>query len=95
MSKYQNATIYFMSGTGNPFRVTTWAEEEFKNHDMNIEIISFEKAKPNTGIYPGDKTIMGHILPTHGFIAPWVMISFGLNLPAGEGAQAIISPLTL
>ena len=37
MSIYQNAFIYFMSGTGNTFRVATWVGEEINNQDTNYK----------------------------------------------------------
>jgi len=91
MSNYQNATIYFMSGTGNTYRVATWVGEEFKKNKIKFQIIPFEKSEPKKEVIPGEKTLLGLFLPTHGFTAPWVMIRFALNLPAGEGTHAIIS----
>ena len=91
MSKYKNAIIYFMSGTGNTYRVATWVGDEFENHNTKTQIISFDTANPTKEIIPGDKTLLGLFLPTHGFTAPWVMIRFALNLPAGEGTHAFIS----
>jgi len=91
MSNYQYAYIYFMSGTGNTYRVATWAGEEFENQNINAQIIPFEKASPEKEFTPGEKSLMGLFLPTHGFTAPWGMIRFALNLPAGEGAHAIVS----
>jgi Pyruvate/2-oxoacid:ferredoxin oxidoreductase delta subunit len=91
MSKYQNAIIYFMSGTGNTYRVATWVAEEFESQNTKTQIIPFEKASPTKEFIPGDKTLLGLFLPTHGFTAPWVMIRFALNLPAGEGTHAFIS----
>jgi len=91
MSIYQNAFLYFMSGTGNTYRITTWAEEEFKHHDMKAVISPFEHADPAKEIIPGDKSVVGLFLPTHGFTAPWVMIRFALGLPAGEGTHAFVS----
>ncbi len=87
----ETTDIYFMSGTGNTFRVTTWAEEEFKNHGIKTRITPFDKANPRKEIIPGDKSVMGLFLPTHGFTAPWVMIRFALSLPAGEGTHAFVS----
>jgi Pyruvate/2-oxoacid:ferredoxin oxidoreductase delta subunit len=91
MSKYQNAINYFFSGTGNTFRVTTWLAEEFKNQGIKTRIRPFEKADPLKEIIPGDKSILGLFLPTHGFTAPWVMIRFALSLPPGEGTHAFVS----
>jgi ferredoxin len=91
MSKYQQALIYFMSGTGNTYRAATWAGEEFNNQNTKIQIIPFDRANPTTEIIQGEKSLLGLFLPTHGFTASWVMIRFALSLPAGEGTHAFIS----
>ncbi len=91
MSKYQQALIYFMSGTGNTYRAATWAGEEFNNQNTKMQIIPFDRANPTTEIIQGEKSLLGLFLPTHGFTAPWVMIRFALSLPAGEGTHAFIS----
>lgn len=91
MSNYENATIYYLSGTGNTFRVVTWAEEELKNKNIKVQFAPFEKANPAKEIIPGEKTLLGLFLPTHGFTAPWVMIRFTLELPKGRGTHAFIS----
>jgi hypothetical protein len=91
LSKYQNAIIYFLSGTGNSYRTATWAGEEFENQNTNIQITPFENADPIKEIIPGEKSLLGLFLPTHGFTAPWMMIRFALSLPVGEGTHAFIS----
>ncbi len=91
MSNYQNATIYFMSGTGNTYRVATWAGEELEKKNTKVKIIPFEKANPVREIVFGEETILGVLLPTHGFTAPWMIIRFILDLPAGKGTHAFIS----
>jgi len=74
MANYENATIYYLSGTGNTYRVATWAGEEFEGQRVKVRIAPFEKADPRNEITPGEKTLLGLFLPTHGFIAPWMMI---------------------
>lgn len=91
MSNYENATIYYLSGTGNTYRVATWADEELKGQNIRVRLAPFEKAIPATEIIPGEKTLLGLFLPTHGFTAPWMMIKFALKLPKGKGAHAIVS----
>jgi len=91
MSVYQNAFIYFMSGTGNSFRVATWAGEEINNQDTTIQIKPFDKSDPTKEIITGDRSLLGLFLPTHGFTSPWMMIRFAFNLPAGKGTHAFIS----
>lgn len=91
MSNYQDALIYFMSGTGNTYRVATWVREGFENQNTKTQIIPFERANPIKEIIPGEQSLLGLFLPTHGFTAPWVMIRFAYNLPAGKGTHAFIT----
>jgi len=91
MSNYKNATIYFMSGTGNTYRVATWVGEEYEKTNIKYQIIPFDKSDPVKEIVPGENSLLGLFLPTHGFTAPWVMIRFALDLPAGEKTHAYIS----
>ena len=41
MSNYENATIFFMSGTGNTYRVATWVGEEYEKSNTKYQIIPF------------------------------------------------------
>jgi ferredoxin len=91
MSNYENATIYYLSGTGNTYRVARWAGEAFEQQKIKTQIAPFEKADPKTEIMHGDKTLLGLFLPTHGFTAPWMMIRFALKLPKGRGTHAFVS----
>ena len=91
MSNYDNATIYYLSGTGNTYRVATWAGETVEQQKIKIQISPFEKADPKTEIIHGEKTLLGLFLPTHGFTAPWMMIRFVLQLPKGRGTHAFVS----
>jgi hypothetical protein len=91
MTNYKNTTIYFMSGTGNSYRVATWAGDEAKKQDLDCQIIPFERAEPEKELVTSKDTLLGIFLPTHGFTAPWVMIKFVANLPAGNGTHSFVS----
>ena len=91
MSNYENANIYYLSGTGNTYRVATWVGEELEDKKIKVCISAFEKANPTAEIIPGEKTLLGLFMPTHGFTAPWMMIRFALKLPKGMGTHAFVS----
>ena len=91
MSNYENATIYYLSGTGNTYRVAKWAGEGLEQQKIKTQIAPFEKADPKTEIIHGEKTLLGLFLPTHGFTAPWMMIRFALKLSKGKGTHAFVS----
>ena len=91
MANYKNATIYYLSGTGNTYRVAAWAGDELESQKIKVCLKPFDKANPTSEINPGEKTLLGLLLPTHGFTAPWMMIKFALKLPKGQGAHAFVS----
>lgn len=91
MSNYENSSIYYLSGTGNTFRVAIWTGEELESHNIKARIEPFNKANPTADVNPGEKTLLGLLLPTHGFTAPWVMIKFAFKLPKGKGTHAFVS----
>ncbi len=38
MSNYENANIYYLSGTGNTYRVATWAGETLDSQKIKVHI---------------------------------------------------------
>jgi len=91
MSNYDYANIYYLSGTGNTYRVAAWAGDELESQKIKVNMAPFERSDPAAEIIPGEKTLLGLLLPTHGFTAPWMMIRFALKLPKGQGAHAFVS----
>ncbi len=41
---YKNAVIYFWSGTGNSYRVSTWMVKIAEENELNTRVFSIEKS---------------------------------------------------
>ncbi len=86
---YKKAVFYVMSGTGNSYRASIWAEETAKSRGIEAVSMPIENADPKREISPD--TLLGMFLPTHGFTAPWGMIRFALKMPKAKGTHVLIS----
>jgi len=85
---YKDTVIYFWSGTGNSYRVSTWMGKITKENRLNTQVISTDKSNPSNEIKGGKKSLMGIIFPTHGFTAPWHIIKFVCSLPRADSTHA-------
>ncbi len=85
---YMNMNIYFMSGTGNSYRVSTWMGKIARGLGLNTQIHSIEENKRGKDIKKGNNNLIGIVFPTHGFTAPWHILKFAWNLPRGKSAHA-------
>ena len=87
--RYQKATFYFLSGTGNSYRVVAWMAEAATVTGLPVTLRPIESARPAEEIGPGEAAptpiLIGLTMPTHGFTAPWAMLRFALRLPRGAG----------
>ena len=43
---YDKVTIYFMSGTGNSYRVATWIDQQDRAAGAQSQVIPIENAHP-------------------------------------------------
>jgi ferredoxin len=85
---YANTVIYFMTGTGNSYRVSSWIARIARGKGSNTVIEPIEKAEPGAEITDGPDNLMGIVTPTHGFTAPWNTLKFVWRLPRGNGTHA-------
>ncbi|UCD85987.1 MAG: EFR1 family ferrodoxin, partial [Deltaproteobacteria bacterium] len=85
---YDKVTIYFMSGTGNSYRVATWMDQQARAAGAQSQVIPIENAHPAKEVPDGDNNLMGIVMPTHGFTAPWHMIRFVRRLPRRKDTHA-------
>ena len=85
---YRNVVIYFWSGTGNSYRVSTWAGKAAEEIGINTEILSIDKSNPTEEIKGGNEFLMGIVFPTHGFTVSWHMLKFVWNLPSRKSTHA-------
>jgi ferredoxin len=89
---YKNATIYFMTGTGNSFRTATWIAEAVRRQGTEARVIPYERARVEEEVEAGPGELLGIVMPTHGFTSPWPILRFALGLPRGRGTHAFVTP---
>ena len=87
---YQTVTAYFLSGTGNAYRVATWWGEAAAGRGVPARIAPIALAKPAEEVGAGAEHLLALVVPAHGFTAPWTMIRFVLGLPKGKGTHASV-----
>lgn len=85
---YKKAVIYFMSGTGNSYRAASWIGSNAREKGISVTVKTIEKADPEKEIDDSGSTILGIVMPTHAFTAPWHMIRFVLGLPRRRSVNA-------
>ena len=87
---YQTVTAYFLSGTGNAYRVASWWGEAAAGRGVPARIAPIALAKPAEEVGAGAEHLLALVVPAHGFTAPWTMIRFVLGLPKGKGTHASV-----
>ena len=87
---YRQAAFYFYTGTGNSYRVATWLAGAVEATGAEVTVHSVESARPADKVGQGESALVGLVTPTHGFTAPWAMLSFALRLPRREGTHAVV-----
>jgi ferredoxin len=78
---YKRALIYFLSGTGNSFRVAMWLKDECRRRDISASVIPIDLAYPKTEIEASPEQLAVLAFPTHGLLPPWSAIKFLFKLP--------------
>ena len=96
---YREAIFYFYTGTGNSYRVAVWMADAVRDAGTAVTVRSIESAHPSSHpsscpssdeIGQGKAALLGLVMPTHGFTAPWAMLSFALRLPRRRHTQAVV-----
>jgi Pyruvate/2-oxoacid:ferredoxin oxidoreductase delta subunit len=87
---YRDATFYFFTGTGNSYRVATWMAGGAREAGATVTVHAIESARPAEEIGAGETALLGLVMPTHGFTAPWAMLRFALRLPRRSGTHAVV-----
>ncbi|XER11448.1 hypothetical protein SATMO3_16180 [Sporomusa aerivorans] len=85
---YSNIAAFFMTGTGNSYKVAGWFLAAFSSARTVLRQV---KENQPAGI-PADTDLVIFSYPTHGFTAPWLMIKYIFRLPAGSGTHAVVLP---
>lgn len=89
---YQQATVYFWSGTGNSYRAATWLAETAQEQGIPARVVPIAEGRPSEDMMAGPAFLLALVMPTHGFTAPWQMIRFVLGLPRGRATHALVMP---
>jgi len=80
--------IFFWSGTGNSYRVSTWLGENAEKNGLPTRVLSIAQNKRIEKINGGNDSLTGFVFPTHGFTAPWHIVKFIWRLPKGNSNPA-------
>jgi len=87
---FEKIVVFFMTGTGNSYKVGAWFAEVAAALGIQTKIQQIKTAKLT--LESDKKTLCVFTLPTHGFTAPWLMIKQIVYLPRGNGTSAVILP---
>lgn len=87
---YRSMAIYFMSGTGNSFRVAVWMREIANKKDIRSKLYQGSKYYKKNDFAGESNDLLGMVFPTHGFTAPWQVIRDAMRLPPGRGKHAFV-----
>ncbi len=85
---YNNIIIYFMSGTGNSYRAAKWMGQVAEDNDVNTKVITIEDGNPEKEIENSSDNLVGIVMPTHFWTAPWHMMRFVYRLPRRKSTHA-------
>jgi ferredoxin len=88
MNAFKNCHIYYWSGTGNSYRISTWVQKKAQEHGLRCQLKSVDACKPDKEIKDSKENIVGIVFPTHGFTAPWHILKFAWNLPRKRSTPA-------
>jgi len=83
-------SLFFLSGTGNTLRVAHWLAEQARRRGLIAAIRDVETARSTPMPKPERGELLGVLMPTHAFTAPWPVIRFVLRAPLGRGAAAFV-----
>lgn len=85
---YKKVLTYYLSGTGNSFRISRLIGDISEEKGLNTIVMSVNEATPLTDIDDSGNCILGLVFPTHGFTAPWYIIKFACRLPRVKKTHA-------
>lgn len=86
--RYKKAVIYYLSGTGNSYRLSKLLADTTEEKGIHTIISPVNDASALVEIEDGRKCIFGLVFPTHGFTAPWYVIKFVCRLPRVKNTHA-------
>ncbi len=86
----QRTILFYMSGTGNTLRVAQWLAAQARARGLTAEVHDVETARVAPLARPERGDLLGVLMPTHAFTAPWPVLRFVLRAPFGRGAPAFV-----
>lgn len=87
---YRKLVIFFMTGTGNSFKVATWGAEAATETGLDSDLHQVKAGEYANPLEPHSLGVF--TFPTHGFTAPWLMMKYVWSLPWGTKTHAFILP---
>ena len=87
---YRELVLYFMSGTGNTYRVARWMAESAVEAGLTAEWHQVGAQTEALDRASGPGRLMGVLMPTHAFTAPWPILKLALRLPRGRGTHGFV-----
>lgn len=87
---YESLIGFFMTGTGNSFRVASWCAEAAAERGLSKELVQVKVSEGSRPFPPNSLSVFSY--PTHGFTAPWLLMKFIWHLPRGEKGHAVVLP---
>ena len=90
MQSFKTSLLYFLSGTGNTFRVACWIKDYFESYKIKTRLQSIDTAAFREDIQDSHRHLIAVLFPTHGFMPPWSMIKFLFKMPRRWKQPAMI-----
>ncbi|MDT8901553.1 hypothetical protein [Anaeroselena agilis] len=87
---YQALQAFFMTGTGNSYKVACWCAQTAGRHGLDSNLVQIRAGEPSLSPPPGSLAVFTY--PTHGFTAPWLMMKYIWRLPPGGNSHAVVLP---
>ena len=90
---YEKCILYYLSGTGNTFRVASWIENKLTDTGTEVVLVPIEAADFEDELAGSEnaRLLVGFLMPVHGFTLPWLMLKRLLEVPKNINADVFIS----
>lgn len=89
MKSFESALLYYLSGTGNTYRVACWIKDYLHEHKIETCLTPIEDADSPVDFHDSDRRLTVVLFPTHGFMPPWSMIKFLFRIPQQKNARVL------
>lgn len=89
--RYSSLAVYFMTGTGNSYRVAQWVFEVAEAAGLSPKIKSVRTGAKSLPVSKPTELLV-FVFPTHGFTAPWRILKYFFCLPSGKNTPVVLLP---